>query len=352
MSYREILDIARQLEKDLMNLDFEQLPVHESVKSYYRFDLTKIQYVSECNAFILSHLLKDLKFTYNKEIAIIDHGAGLGFFSFLVKRAGFICMSHDISSEYIDGIKVIGKSLEAQPDHFVVGDTQALIHYCSENKIYPKGLASRNVIEHIPDYKFFFDELHQLASIGFHAVITTSANPHNPLVKRIHYKIHDQYENHGSNADMDNPVLNTANCGMKIRCELIKSAFPQLDDKTIYQLALLNRGFIKEEIIKRIENYLETNQWPLPFPEKSNTRDPYSGAWVERLVSYTNYKNAAQHSGFEIQLLTGFYNTHYRSPVKNFLSYLLNAILKIKHPWSLNLSPFLAMKLIVAKHKE
>jgi len=344
MTYSEILKVSLQLEKDLVNLDFEALPIHEGVKSYYRFDLTKIRYVSECNAFILFHILKDVTKKLS-ETLIIDHGAGLGFFSFLVKRLGMQCICHDISTEYIEGIKIIGKELYSLPDHFVTGDTDILIKYFQINSLEPDGLGSRNVIEHIPDYKQFFNELNLLSKPGFAAVITTSANMHNPLVKKIHLKIHDQFENVGILTDMDNPILNTSNCGMKMRSELIRKHVPELDEKTNQILTKLNRGFVKQEIIDRVNNYLLTGQFPAPHPDPSNTRDPITGAWVERLVAYTDYKKAAESSSFQFEVIPGFYNTHYKFTIKNVVSRLLNFILKINSPWSVNLSPFLAMKL-------
>ena len=129
LTYSNILNISKQLENDLVNLDFESLAIHESVKSYYRFDLSKIEYVSECNAYILFHLIKDSSKKVGEQI-IIDHGAGLGFFSFLIKRMGLQCICHDISSDYVEGIKVIGNTLNINPDHFITGDTDALIEYC------------------------------------------------------------------------------------------------------------------------------------------------------------------------------------------------------------------------------
>jgi 2-polyprenyl-3-methyl-5-hydroxy-6-metoxy-1,4-benzoquinol methylase len=351
MTHSEILKIALQLEKDLINLDFESLPIHRSVKSYYRFDLSKIRYVSECNAFILFHILNGLQ--SNSVIPlIIDHGAGLGFFSFLIKRLGLQCICHDISKEYIDGIKIIGKELYAEPDHFVTGDTDALIEYCQTYKLKPDGLGSRNVIEHIPDYRQFFKDLRELSQPGFIAVITTSANMHNPLVKKLHENIHKQYEYEGSSTDMDNPTLNSSNSGIKIRSEIIRSYFSGLDEKTVYMLAELNRGFTKVEIIQRTEEFLRTNMLPTLHHEPTNTRDPYSGAWVERLVSYNDYKKSAESNSFSFTLLPGFYNTHYSSGLKNIFSSILNLSLKIKNPWSVNLSPFLAMKMERREEKE
>lgn len=343
--YPDLLRLSRSLETELVQLDFESLPIHESVKSYYRFDLTKIKYVSECNAYMLYHILSNTDKPL-KELLIIDHGAGLGFFSFLAKKLGLQCICHDISNEYIEGIKVIGKKLKVIPDHFVTGDTDALIQYCNSNQLQADGLASRNVIEHIPDYKLFFKDLSSLSKPGFVSVITTSANIHNPLVKNIHVKIHAQYENTGSNTDMDNPTLNTDNCGIKIRTELIRKHFPKLDDQKILQLAIVNRGFVEHQILHRVSEFIKTGKLPDPFPEPTNTCDPYTGAWVERLVPFGDYKIAAESCSFQFELLPGFYNTHYNSPIKNIVSKVLNLILKIKNPWTVNLSPFLAFRLI------
>lgn len=344
-SFSSILEVSRQLEQDIIHLDFESLNLHERVKSYFRFDLGKIKYVSECNAFILFHILNDSLINIQDHI-IIDHGAGIGFFSFLVKRIGAKCISHDISEEYLEGIKILAKELNAEPDYYILGDTDILVEYCNSNRIKPTGLGSRNVIEHLPDYAQFFKQLSVLKSDKFNSVITTSANIHNPIVKQIHRKIHSKYETLGSNMDMDNPTLDTANCGMKLRSEIIKNQFPELDQKLIEKLAKRNRGFVKAQIIERTQAYIQTGLLPVLSQDSTNTCDPFTGAWVERLVSVNEYERAAQNAQFKFSIIAGFYNTQYHSKFKNIIAIILNKILKLNPPFKLQLSPFLAMKLV------
>lgn len=343
-SLKKIQEVAFQLQDDLLQLDIDALDVTESVKSYFRFDLTKLTYVSKCNAFILYHLLMNTKLQ-KSNLIIVDHGAGIGLFSFLVKRMGYTCISHDLFDEYLDGIRKIGTALNARPDYFVLGDTNALVAYCHFHDLNIFGLASRNVIEHLPDYQEFFNEIASLGTEGFRLVITTSANIHNPLVKRLHLKIHMEYELKGSRVDMDHPDLDESLSGIQLRSQLIKSHFPHLDSETIKTLAILNRSYTKKDIIKRTELYIQSGQWPSPPQEFSNTCDPISGAWVERLVAYSDYQTAANAAGFSIEALSGFYNTNYSSFLKNCISYVFNVLLRFKHPFILNLSPFLAMKL-------
>ncbi len=347
-SLKKIQEVAFQLQKDLLQLDIDKLAVSESVKSYFRFDLTKLTYVSKCNAFILYHLLKDGKFLKSNSI-IVDHGAGIGLFSFLVKRMGYTCLSHDLFDEYLDGIRKIGTSLNARPDYFVLGDTNALLAYCHFHDLNIVGLASRNVIEHIPDYRMFFNEIASLGGNEFKVMITTSANIHNPLVKRLHLKIHKQYEYKGSRLDMDNPELDETLSGIQLRSQLIQTNFPQLDSETVRTLAILNRSFTEKAILQRTANYIQTGNWPAEPLEISNTCDPITGAWVERLVPFSDYQEAAGSAGFEAVAIAGFYNTNYSSFIKNCISYILNAMLTFKHPFVLNLSPFLAMKLTKSK---
>lgn len=343
-SYREILAAARQLEKDICQLDIQKLDVHEAVLSYLRFDLQKIQYVSECNAFMLYHILSDRQ-NINPQTLIIDHGAGIGLFALLVKRMGLSCLCHDISPEYIAGIKQLGHILNAQPDEYVVGDTNELVHFCRQGKLEVSALASRNVIEHLPDYKSFFKGIHQIASAGFTMLITTSANIHNPIVRHIHKKIHYQYENYGSNSDMDNPTLNSRNCGMALRKEILAESFPHLSDDILEVLAKNNRGFTKENILQRVQTYLNTGYLPDPLDHPTNTCDPITGVWVERLVPVADYRQAALDAGFRFQTLKGFYNTHYSKSVYNWAAQWMNKMLNLLPGDHVAFSPFLAMKL-------
>lgn len=347
-SLKRIQEVAFQLQEDLLQLDIDALDVSESVKSYFRYDLTKLAYVSKCNAFILYHLLLNTNSQKSNSI-IVDHGAGIGLFSFLVKRMGYTCISHDLFDEYLDGIRKIGTALNARPDYFVLGDTNALVAYCHFHDLTILGLASRNVIEHLPNYQEFFNEISSLGAEGFRLVITTSANIHNPLVKRLHLKIHKEYEYKGSRVDMDHPDLDESLSGIQLRSALIKNQFSQLDSDTIRTLAILNRGYTEKEILQRSAYYIKSGHWPAPPQEHSNTCDPISGAWVERLVTYSDYQYAAQVAGFSMEALAGFYNTNYSSFLKNCVSFVLNGLLKFKHPFILNLSPFLAMKLTKIK---
>ncbi len=343
-SYKQVLSCARALESDLRKLDIENLQVPEGVRAYYRFDIQKLSYVSECNAFILYHLVRDNAKPWN-EISIIDHGTGIGFFAFLVKKMGALCICHDLRKEYLEGVKQLGAALSLKPDHYVLGDTDALVNYCKENTIYPDGLASRNVIEHIPDFYQLFMQLRELGKPGWQLLFSTSANTHNPMVLRIHRKIHHQYEYVGSQMDMDDPRIDAENCGMKIRSEIIRKQFPELDEHTVATLAENNRGYAGQHLLDRVQEYVDSGVIPSPLPHPTNTCDPHTGAWVERLVPLDEYKTAAYQAGFSLQQINGFYNVHYSGFLKRLVAYLLNAILGLKESGFIALSPFLAMKL-------
>lgn len=349
--YNNILETAKILAADIRKLPIENIPVHESVKSYFRFDLGKLDYVSECNAFMLYHCVEQLN-AFGKNTLIVDHGAGIGFFAMLVERMGWTSICHDISNEYMEGIKILGKQLSAEPRHYVVGDTDALIHYCLSSHLQPNALASRNVIEHLPDYAIFFRDLMKISSPGFSVVITTSANEHHPIVKWIHKKIHHQFENIGSNTDMDNPTLNSKSCGVLLRRDIISRHFPQFSEDKMQHLAQSTRGLMEASIIESVQNYIHHGIHPSPIPHPTNTRDPYNGVWVERLVPISDYEKAALQAGFAFQALMGFYNEYYSKVYKNVLTRILNFIIRWLPAHWVACSPFLAMKLSIPISKK
>ncbi len=345
IAYAEILDRAIRIEKELLQWDIDHLPVAESVKSYMRFNLKKLRYVSECNAFILLKILSNLPNHPGENIQIIDHGGGIGLFSFLVKSLGFGAIYHDLNREYAEGAQRIGQLLGLCPDHCIVGDTEDMILYCRQNQIVVSGLGSRNVIEHIVDFVAFFKELRNLAQPPCAFVFTTSANVHNPLVRKLHRAIHGKYEREGPKQDMDIEQYDPSKSGIHVRLDWIKRTYPALDEPTALHLAKLGRGYTMPEYKKLCDQFLETNIYPMPFPEKSNTRDFYTGVWVERLVSVGDYKRAAQAAGFQFSSESGFYSTHYPSQWMNFAARILNGILKYWPFGKLWLSPFLCLKL-------
>lgn len=346
MELNRILEYANELEKELVELDFRNMGLTTIGESYYEFNIGKLKFNNRANAISLLRILEIVDKPVN-ELCIIDHGAGIGFFGLLAKKCGvgkILC--HDISSDMIEDSRKISNKLNLAFDDYVTGDTDILLNYCLKTNLIVDGLSSRNVIEHIPDLNVFFSLLSKLPSRNLVLMITTSANVHNPAVHKLHKNIHNEYENVGAVTDMMRSKIETENSGRNVRKRIIQELISEISESDLEQCISNTRGLNLSEMKSFIEEFKKTGQVPMLKEKLSNTRDPYTGTWVERLVSYEDYKKIAETYGFRVESLAGFYNQNYRDPFLNVASGILNSIIKIVNPMHRFLSPFLAMRFI------
>ncbi len=94
----------------------------------------------------------------------------------------------------------------------------------------------------------------------------------------------------------------------EIRRLIIEKTFPELTKETMDQLAINTRGLNKVDIIAAVENYLLTKKLPVLLNHPTNTCDPITGSWTERLLSINEYKDIYQKQGFTLTWHNGFYN--------------------------------------------
>lgn len=341
-TYESIKKSSLDLAERLSNLDIAILGLSSLGHSYYEYNRTRMRFTSENNARILFHIIEKSKVPLGKQ-TIIDHGGGLGYFALLCKSIGIqTVIYHDINLALTEDTKIISKHLNIPIDHYITGSTEALTEYCLTQPLSITGLGSRNVIEHIPDLNEFFKLLALISGKDKVFYFSTSANTHNPLVRWQHRKIHRQYEREGAYTDMSKDEINPENSGHYMRRTiLLENGFPA---DHLGKMIELTRGLDLSQILNTIASFKSTGALPSKHTDPTNTRDPYSGNWVERLLPFEEYKKAAAAAGFQSEFLPGFYDTNYKSFYKNFVSNILNLILSKTPFFTKEISPFLAMR--------
>lgn len=334
---QQIKTTANQLSSKLKNLDLNTLPLSPVGKDYFEYNLRRIDFVNNNNAVMLASLLDTLK-TQPNDATIVDHGGGIGFFSFLCKSYGIgQVIYQDIESHYKEDTVLIAKALGFAIDHYIIGDTDVLLEYTTKNNLTINGIGSRNVIEHVLDYRLLFQEFAKIKSSDLVIYIATSANIHNPVIHYLHKKMHHQYDLYGD--EKTRRILNHATSGNAMRIEILKAE--KAKDVEIQALLPYLRDKTKQEITSALNNFRATKTLPAR-PDRTNTRDPKSGVWVERLVKYEEYAKAAKDAGFEIKYLPGYYDTHYKKRWKNFIAIGMNVLVKVSRPWQKHTSAYLA----------
>lgn len=267
------------------------------------------------------------------EIILVDYGAGSGLFGLFAKCCGFKKVYiNDIDGNCILAVQKLASQLNIHPDGFIHGDIYAVQNFFISDK--PDIIAGTDVIEHIYDLSLFFktlEEINPLIISGF----TTGSNPENYFKVRKLQKLQVKDEFRGSTSEEmfgDKPE----EAFFKQRSEIIRSNFSDLSDEITALLATSTRGKTKKDIITAAQEYIATSKFPPLLKHPTNTCDPISGSWTERILSLTEYTQLFKQGGFAVEFYPGFFNQFESSQIKKIINRLISLLGK-------KISPFIIL---------
>ena len=257
--------------------------------------------------------------------SFIDYGAGLGTLFLLAGKMGFKKVYfNDYFPQWAGHAKIICDKLDIKIDDFISGDIDAVIEYGISNNISFDIVASRNVVEHIYNLQNFYCKLYEsgLTSICYS---TTTANYHNIAMRLKHYWYHKKVEKDHYR---------------KQREEYIKELAPGIGPNDLLKLVNTTRGRAFDDFTGAVHLYLNRKKIPAVESLGTNTCDCRTGVWAEHLIRKQNYFDIINKAGFSSTYTAGFWDTHYKYPVVNLCTRLLNSIIKIAGPKGYWLAPF------------
>ncbi len=73
---------------------------------------------------------------------------------------------------------------------------------------------------------------------------------------------------------------------------------------------------------------------------RTNTCDCKTGVWAENLITRKNYADIIQTAGFKVEYTAGFWDTHYKYGLINFITRLLNRLINMSGKKGYWFSPF------------
>ena len=184
-------------------------------------------------------------------------------------------------------------------------------------------MSSINVIEHIYDMDEFIKVAGSLSSGPMTMVLSTSANPLNPIVRRRHFQQHREWEFEDGPHEGSYP-MDTVKAFLSVRRDIVRQTAPQLSDVKVEELAAATRGLRKDDIEACVRQYEQTGNIPVKPNHPTNTCDPLTGSWQERLLDIEAVRRALAASGFEVNVLGGYYNVTAGNAPKRTAAYLLN----------------------------
>ena len=324
-------------QKKLQEVNIDQLNCEAYPKRY-------LQHLLANSHYYLSIYAKQLNIAINEQslhphnMQLIDYGAGNGLLGMFAQYAGFkkvlLC---DVDHTFIEAAKELATHLQIPITGFVTGDLQTLTQQYPG--ITADVMIGTDVIEHIYDLDAFFAAV-QGHNPNMVTVFTTASNPANPFKTARLKKLQIKDEKKGG--DPSDFVLAGAEkheAFLKIRANIIAEAFPLLEGADIKKLSSATRGLDKPNILKAVTAYLVNGKLPI-LPKGSNTCNPLTGSFTERILPLSDYHALYAAHGFGLQVYKGFYNIH--SPgIKKFINPLLNGMVKIT---GLTLAPFISLK--------
>lgn len=292
----------------------------------------------QCYNYLLSLLLHEREALFN-EYAIVDYGGGSGLISFIAKAAGIkkviYCDIYDISAQ---DTRKLSDALGFGPDEYVVGDIDDLSSFIEEKEITVNGICSYDTIEHIYNINAFFDTLSRIKSKQLKIVLASAANTENYLVNRRLRNIQKSFENVKRQPEPGHKKRDTLEDYFSARKDIILAYKPAITENIATDLTRKTRGLMKGEIIHSTDEYLDKGHISYIVKDPTNTCDPYTGNWCEKLMDLNELIHSLTQLGFNSELLPGIWFDTSRP--FHFKRVLLNKIIKLLGRYAMPIAPY------------
>jgi hypothetical protein len=332
---RLINEKANFLYHQLRALKIDELDFDEFGKYYFsnHHGGRRLFFSMQSSADIIYRSVKKI----NKPIAsvsLLDYGAGLGTLFLLASQVGFKAVYYnDYFESWTSNAQKLCRKLNFSIAGFITGDIDAVIDYGRSNNISFDIVASRNVVEHIYSLRDFYKKLYDsdLTAICYS---TTTANYHNIAMRIKHFGVHRKVE---------------AAQFKKQRTEYIQELRPSATETDIEQLVEITRGRAFADFTNAVALYFKKE--PVPPVEflGTNTCDYKTGVWAENLLTRQDYKTIIEEAGFTSDYTPGFWDTHYKYALANFITTCFNSVIKAVGKKGIYFSPFVNVVAIKAK---
>ena len=226
---------------------------------------------------------------------VVDLGCGLAVFALVLDWAGaesvlgvdcdpcFVSAAQELARRSDRGFTIVQATVED-----VLGDDSL----CFDAAF------STSFLEHVYDLPGHFRAvLAGLAAHGSYVAETGVNGLHAPTVIRYRHD-HRVAELGRQPVDENNPGFRER------RCEIIRRALPGVDDRCAQRLARRTRGYAGEELLEAVQKRQAGSSVRRRVPWwSSNTCDPDSGYWPDRLMSPRTALREMRRAGFEAKLL-------------------------------------------------
>lgn len=311
----------------LKTIDHDIPGLDNYCKAYLAHLLQHSRYYTEIYSQVLAVLLTHSE-KEKSSITLVDYGAGNGLLGLFAKFCGFKKVYiNDINESFIKAATSLSLILNIPVDGFITGDISDVKNYFNVHDR-PTAIAGTDVIEHVYNLNDLFKGIRSLNE-NMVTVFTTGANAHN-WFKAKAIKKQQLFDEYTGGALAENILSGSGNSPAFFitRKEIIQSVNAELNEEEITMLAKATRGMMKADIIDVTNLYITDKKIPALPRHPSNTCDPLSGSWAERLLTIDEYKQIYRSAGFELKQYDGFYNS-YEHTFKSLLLRVANGLITV-----------------------
>ena len=274
----------------------------------------------------------------------IDYGGGSGLFSLLAKQTGFkTVVYNDIYDVSVADAKILSKKTGIQIDYFIGGDIDTLAGETGDLGISADLICSFEVLEHIYNLDDWFRKAIGIRG-SYTLVFSSSANSGNPYIVRRLKKIQRRAELAGTEKVWGNKERDTTRPFLEIRKEIIADLCPGVGQEQLKRLAVLTRGYNREDIEKKIIQFRNTGEEPVPVQHPTNTCDPFTGNWSEHLIDFKMLIQSLMINGFEKAVIFPGLYTYSGNKFVYAVKKILNLTIRLSGRAGLLFSPVFILK--------
>ena len=339
---RKLNETARSIHLELSKIDLKKAGISEYNQRYLSTKIKDPQIHWPINTYMMSWLL-NIANVAPKDSVLIDYGGGSGTISLLAKKlwVGIViyCDIYDVSCK---DAQVIGNLLGCEADFYVEGDINDLINFCHSSQLNCNIFASHDCIEHIYNIESFLRSIKDLSTGRILFWLSSSANTLRRKTRRTLEKQQIRCEIKDREAECGHKERDTLRSFISIRKEMIRKVSSELDEREVEELAKRSRGLMREDILILAQQYLSNRLLLLPPKpmHPTNTCDPYTGNWIERLMDPFYLKKILEDSGSSAEIKTGYWDTTKNPMWKTIIKCILNILLSVLGKKALFLAPY------------
>ena len=338
MKENEIVNQAiEKLFSKMQSITIQDLNISEYNKNYLKkYKDNYSFYMSLYSQLLLKTLGKLTKPI--SESTFVDYGGGCGMLSYLAKELGFkTVVYNDLFETSVKDVQIISKSLDEAIDYYICGDVEEFIDEINLLRIKPDLICSFDVLEHIYDLDLWIRAIAKIDS-EFSLLFMTSANSSNPIINYRLKKLHRKTEFEGFEVDSWSKENDLNSAFFQERIKIIQSKFPDLKYEDIELLSAKTRGLRKDDIEKVVYDYIQTGKIYYAIEHPTNTCDPYTGNWAEKIINLKKLKILIKSINLDVDISNTFYG-YSNNTLLNIPKRILNYFIKILGTRKLFLSP-------------